>query len=138
MWPLFEGLTCEPTDDPSGNCTQGAYPVYAVNVSTVTHIQLAVNFARITGMRLIVKNTGHDFNGKSAGAGALSIWTHHLKDVEYFENYMTTSYNGPAFKVGSGIQAYELYAAAHARGLTLIGGEGKVRCAHLPRLSTFY
>ncbi|KAL1960964.1 hypothetical protein VTO42DRAFT_4852 [Malbranchea cinnamomea] len=33
--------------------------------------------------RLTIKNTGHDFSGKSAGAGSLSIWTHNLKDIEF-------------------------------------------------------
>jgi hypothetical protein len=64
-----------PTADPTNNCTLGAYPNYAVNVSNVAQIQLAVNFARNANLRLVVKNTGHDFNGKSSGAGALSICT---------------------------------------------------------------
>jgi hypothetical protein len=73
MWPLYQGRTCMPSDDPTANCTLGGYPEYAVNVSNVAHIQLAVNFARNANLRLVVKNTGHDFNGKSSGAGALSI-----------------------------------------------------------------
>ena len=50
--------------------------MYVVNVSTVAHVQAAVNFARNSGARLVIKNTGHDFSGKSGGAGALSVWTH--------------------------------------------------------------
>jgi len=73
MWPLYEGRFCMPTSDPTQNCTLGGYPSYAVNVSNVAQIQLTVNFARNANLRLVVKNTGHDFNGKSAGAGALSI-----------------------------------------------------------------
>jgi hypothetical protein len=55
---------------------QGGYPVYVVNVTSVAQIQTSVNFAREFNVRLVVKNTGHDFSGKSLGAGALSIWTH--------------------------------------------------------------
>jgi hypothetical protein len=101
MWPLYEGRTCLPTDDPSGNCTVGGYSSYAVNVSNVAQIQLAVNFARNTGIRLVVKNTGHDFNGKSTGAGALGIWTHYLKDIEYIETYKSSRYSGPLSRWGS-------------------------------------
>ncbi|KAL6699316.1 hypothetical protein J3F84DRAFT_393583 [Trichoderma pleuroticola] len=73
MWPVWEGRTCVPTNDPSkSTCTLGAYPVYAVNATSVAHIQLAVNFARSKGLRLVIKNTGHDYQGKSSGAGALS------------------------------------------------------------------
>jgi len=106
----------------------GGYPSYAVNVSNVAQIQLAVNFARNNDIRLVVKNTGHDFSGKSGGAGALSIWTHHLKDIEFIPSYMVDgdSYTGPAFKAGSGVQAWEIYEAANEKGMVVVGGEGKV------------
>lgn len=55
---------------------KGGYPVYVLNATNVAQIQIAVNFARNTGIRFVVKNTGHDFMGKSSGAGALSVWTH--------------------------------------------------------------
>jgi FAD/FMN-containing dehydrogenase len=54
----------------------GGYPVYVANVSTVADVQAAANFARSTNVRVIIKNTGHDFSGKSLGGGSLSIWTH--------------------------------------------------------------
>ena len=74
MWPLYEGRSCMPTSDPTQNCTLGGYPRYAVNVSNIAQIQLTVNFALNANLRLVVKNIGHDFNGKSAGADALSIF----------------------------------------------------------------
>ncbi|KAK0726249.1 hypothetical protein B0T21DRAFT_403378 [Apiosordaria backusii] len=87
FFPLFQGRTCLPTSDPqSSNCTHGAFPVYAVNVTSVQQIQLAINFARNTNLRLVIKNTGHCYLGKSMGAGALSIWTHHLNDIQYFDD----------------------------------------------------
>lgn len=137
MWPLYQGRTCLPTDYAVyDNCTLGGYPSYAVNVSTVAEIQLAVNFARNANLRLVVKNTGHDFNGKSAGAGGLSVWTHWLKNIELID-YSSTSYTGQALKVGSGIQAQEIYAAAKEYGVTAVGGEGRVShpCS-LPKLHT--
>ncbi|KAG0154026.1 hypothetical protein PDIDSM_1405 [Penicillium digitatum] len=125
MWPLFEGRTCLPTTNASASCTVGGYSSYAVNVSRVAQIQLAVNFARNADIRLVVKNTGHDFNGKSTGAGALGIWTHHLKDIEYYENYRASGYQGPAVKMGSGVQAFEIYSKGQELEFTAVGGEGK-------------
>ncbi|KAJ5162211.1 hypothetical protein N7492_007603 [Penicillium capsulatum] len=125
MWPLFEGRTCLPTTNSSASCTVGGYSSYAVNVTNVGQIQLAVNFARNTGLRLVVKNTGHDFNGKSTGAGALGIWTHNLKDIEYYENYHGPGYHGPALKMGAGVQAFEVYEKAKELGFSVVGGEGK-------------
>ncbi|CAP65560.1 uncharacterized protein PODANS_6_10520 [Podospora anserina S mat+] len=87
FFPNFQGRTCLPTSDPrSSNCTHGAFPVYAVNATNVQQIQLAINFARNTNIRLVIKNTGHCYLGKSTGAGALSMWTHHLNDIRYFDD----------------------------------------------------
>ncbi|PLB47470.1 FAD binding domain-containing protein [Aspergillus steynii IBT 23096] len=125
--PVYQGLTCQPTTNPKDNCTLGGYPAYAVNVSSVADVQLAINFARHTGVRLVVKNTGHDFSGKSGGAGALSIWTHNLKGIEHIPEYSApgTNWTGAAFRVGAGVQAYELYKAADDYKLMAVGGEGR-------------
>lgn len=98
-----------------------------MNATEPKHVQLAVNFARNTGVRLIVKNTGHDFLGKSGGKDALSIWTHWMKDIEYIEEYSDSNlgYSGPAFKSGVGVQAFEIYKAAHEKGRIVVGGEGE-------------
>ncbi|PGH18547.1 hypothetical protein AJ79_00326 [Helicocarpus griseus UAMH5409] len=125
--PAVQGNTCQVTSNPQGSCTLGGYPSYVANVSAVSDIQMAVNFARNMGLRLVVKNTGHDFLGKSAGAGAVSIWTHNLKQIRHIPNYSApgTDYTGPAFKVAVGVQAFEIYKAAHDLGLNVVGGEGQ-------------
>ncbi|RDW67504.1 hypothetical protein BP6252_08900 [Coleophoma cylindrospora] len=127
MFPLYQGNTCPPTLTPTSECTLGGYPSYAVKATNTAQIQLAVNFARSTNIRLVVKNTGHDFSGKSGGAGALSVWTHNLKDIKYIPKYTdkASGWSGPAFKAGSGVIAKDIYAAANERGLTVIGGEGQ-------------
>ncbi|KAI1771915.1 hypothetical protein F4818DRAFT_428257 [Hypoxylon cercidicola] len=124
---LFQGSTClPPALVPSeSKCSIGGYPAYAVAVRNVAQIQLAVNFARNSNLRLVIKNTGHDFSAKSVGMGALSIWTHNLKQVQFFKNYSQGSYRGPAFKLGTGVQAFEAYEAARQNGVTIVGGEGR-------------
>ncbi|KAL2757706.1 hypothetical protein ACRALDRAFT_1074639 [Sodiomyces alcalophilus JCM 7366] len=126
MSPLLAGNTCPPTTSPntSGNCTLGGLPVYAVEATNAMQIQLAVNFARNMNLRLVVKNTGHDFGGKSAGAGALSVWTHRLKNIQFYPNYTTPDYQGAAFKMGSGVQSREVYEAADQNNVIVMGGEG--------------
>lgn len=126
MFPMWEGTTCIPpgieANEPTGNCTLGGYPSYVVNATNVAQIQLAVNLARNLNLRLVIKNTGHDFNGRSAGAGALSIWMNSWKDVEFYENYETSVYSGPALKIGAGLENKELFAAADKYGVTGVGG----------------
>jgi hypothetical protein len=96
--------------------------VYAVNVTNVGQIQLAVNFARNANLRLVIKNTGHCYLGKSSGAGALSIWTHNLKDLKYYPHLDIPGYSGPAMKVAAGVTVREVYAEAHRNDVSALGG----------------
>ncbi|KAH7060667.1 hypothetical protein B0J12DRAFT_340423 [Macrophomina phaseolina] len=123
-WPLFEGVTClPPSNAPKGaNCTLGGYPSYIVNVTSVANIQLAVNYARNRNLRLTVKNKGHDFNAKNTGAGALSVWTHHLNDIRYIPSYTSGGHSGPALKIGSGVQALQVYEFADNLDLHVVAG----------------
>lgn len=124
MRPTWQGLTCLHTGDFTDKCTLGGYPVYVVEATNVAQIQLAVNFARTANLRLVVKNTGHDFNGRSLGAGALSIWTTKLKSIKFYNEYKAGGYTGPALRVGAGVLSHELYEAADKYGVTAVGGEG--------------
>lgn len=125
MSPIYQGETCMPQSGNTSTCEIGGFPSYSVKATTVSQIQLAVNFARNLNLRLVVHNTGHDFLGKSTGAGALSIWTHNLKSISFIKSYSSPSYKGPAFKLGAGIQVLDLYEAAKKYGVTAVGGECK-------------
>jgi hypothetical protein len=132
MSPLYQGQTCLPQNaETGGTCEIGGLPSYSVRADNVAQIQLAVNFARNLGLRLVVHNTGHDFLGKSTGSGALSIWTHNLKSTKYIPTFKSKSYTGPALKLGAGIQVGELYDIANKLGVTAVGGECKV-CLESP------
>lgn len=52
------------------------------------------------------------------------MWTHHLKDLKFYESYKTANYSGPAVKGGAGIQGFELYDFAHSNGMVAVAGEG--------------
>ncbi|EPS33218.1 hypothetical protein PDE_08180 [Penicillium oxalicum 114-2] len=122
MQIFFTNQTCSPFSAEASSCTLGNFPSYAVNASSASDIQTAVNFARDNNIRFVIKNTGHDYLGRSTGAGALSVWTHNLNQVEYVD-YRSAAYNGPAFKVGAGTMGFQIMEAAHARGLLVVGGE---------------
>lgn len=128
---LYSGLECPvPASGnyANGTCKQGGISEYAVKVSNVAQIQLAINFARSLNLRLVVRNTGHDYNGRSVGKGALSIWTHGLKNIQYIQNYQASTYSGPVFKVGAGVQGFDLYQAADKYGVSAIAGICPVGC----------
>ena len=66
--------------------------------------------------------TFSSYLGKSTGAGSLSLWVHNLKDIRYIPDFKSKTYAGKAFHVGAGVTVQELYRAADARGVTVLGG----------------
>ncbi|KAK4238606.1 hypothetical protein C8A03DRAFT_33358 [Achaetomium macrosporum] len=122
QWP--QGSTCTLAMNATGTCTRGGFPEYVVNATTVTHIQAAVNFARNKNVRLVIKNTGHDFGGRSMGAGALSIWVHNLKSFEFIPEYSIGQYSGMAVRVGAGIESWEMFNHMAANNITVVAPGG--------------
>ncbi|KAJ5375636.1 FAD-binding type 2 [Penicillium concentricum] len=122
MQTYFANQTCDPFTAKSKPCLLGNYVKYAVNVSSSDQVVAAVNFARNNNIRFVIRNTGHDYLGRSTGAGALSVWTHHLNDIEY-KDWSSPTYQGPAFKVAAGVVGYQILEAASAKGLVVVTGE---------------
>ncbi|KAK4173104.1 hypothetical protein QBC36DRAFT_336536 [Triangularia setosa] len=110
LWTYFTNDTCRPTTDPTGSCTLGYYPVLYITAKTVAHIQAGINFARNNNLRLTIRNTGHDFLGRSVGWGSLVINTHSFKSISTTNSWNGPGYNGPAVTVGAGVQAFEALA----------------------------
>lgn len=122
MTPYWANQSCDPFTDRKLPCILGTYTQYAVNVSSVDQIQKTIAYAQKKNIRLVIRNTGHCFMGKSTGAGSLAIWTHFLKGMQFI-NYKSKSYTGSAVKVMAGVQTGEIYAEAKKRGLMMVGGE---------------
>ncbi|KAK7470124.1 hypothetical protein VKT23_001565 [Stygiomarasmius scandens] len=107
-------------------CTQGNVPPIGVDARTVEDVQAAVVFAAEHDLRLVVKNTGHDFLGRSSARGAFMIWTHHLKNTTFNANFVpegapdSETYN--VLTLQSGVQWFEAYDAAQANGRMIVGG----------------
>jgi hypothetical protein len=54
--------TCLPS--PLVPCSAAGYPAFVINATNATHVQEGVKFAHRTGIRLVVKGTGHDIPGR--------------------------------------------------------------------------
>ena len=122
MAPWFANGTCDPFHPVSKACTLGHYVVHAVNVSKPEHISTTLRFANEHNIRVVTRNTGHDYLGKSTGAGSLGIWLHNLKDIK-IHDYQDKHYTGKAITMGAGVQGIEAYEAADRAGLQVVGGE---------------
>lgn len=113
------------SDQPNGYQHVGLYNTwnitssfsdFVVRAETESDIQATVSFAAVHNLRLVVKNTGHDWFGRSTGAGSLMLWTHKLKQITWHDDFTpsrSTASIGPAVTVGAGIQFMDLYPEAN-------------------------
>lgn len=122
MAPFFANQSCDFFQPRSRPCELGNYVRYAVNATNVADVQSAIAFAKSNNIRFVIRNTGHDYLGRSTGAGALAIWTRYLKTIE-FQDVDDGTYRGKAVRLGAGVQGYEVLAAGHEEGLIVVGGE---------------
>ena len=122
MQAYFANQTCDPFSDRSIPCTLGNYVSYSVKATEAWDVVAALEFAKAENIRVLARNTGHDFLGRSTGAGALAVWTQGLKNIT-FGQWSDKYYTGPSATVGAGVIGYELVEAANKQGLTVMSGE---------------
>lgn len=108
-------------------CGQGRISLYSAKVQTAQQIQKAVLFAKKHNLRLVVKNSGHDFLGRSTAPESLQILTHGMKDIRLVDNFMPNGApkgkcEGPAVTIAAGVALPELYAAVAQHNRTVIAG----------------
>jgi hypothetical protein len=89
-WPNGTSVTGDRSAGEKG-CSIGAYPAYVVDASSPEQIGEALRWAGQRDVRVVVKSTGHSYPGRSIGYGSLSIWTHHLRGIEYIEDFRPSS-----------------------------------------------
>jgi hypothetical protein len=51
-----------------------AEPFLQIDVRDASDVQKAFAFSLATGVRLSIKNSGHDYKGRSSGCDTLSLW----------------------------------------------------------------
>lgn len=119
---ILGNQSCDPYSHESSPCRLGNLVNYAVNVSKSEHVIAAIQFAKSHNIRFVIRNTGHDYLGKSTGANALAVWTHNLKSIS-FSDWSSEYYTGKAMTIGAGVQGFEALEAAHEAGLVTVGGE---------------
>ncbi|KAJ7617121.1 FAD-binding domain-containing protein [Roridomyces roridus] len=118
-----------------GICSQGSVAEFGINVATASDVLAGFAFSESWGIPLVVKNTGHEYKGRSSGPGTLAIWTHNLKGITHTANFVPTgcpahTATSNAVTVGAGVVYEDLIAFADTNHLTLpAGGCGTVGAA---------
>ncbi|KAF1993953.1 FAD/FMN-containing isoamyl alcohol oxidase-like protein MreA [Amniculicola lignicola CBS 123094] len=116
------GNSCPiPSPEKNYTCNFNGFPAYVIKAITVKDIQAGINFARNNNIRLVIKNTGHDFLGRNTGGGSLQIWTHQMKQFEYLPSFEMGDFKGQAARVGTAIQTFDLSPYMEQYNITLVG-----------------
>ena len=86
----------------------------------------------VTPNTVIVKNTGHDFCGRSSGQGGFALWTHLLNTTTRNSRFVPKDcHRAPQDSVtlGAGVQWLQAFKFAAAQNITLVGGAPQVGAA---------
>ncbi|KAL9711397.1 hypothetical protein Ac2012v2_005943 [Leucoagaricus gongylophorus] len=114
----------EPTLPPQ-KCQLGSIPDYFIDVKDVHDVIAGLEFTKKTQIPFVIKNTGHDYKGRSSAPGSLAVWTHNLKNMTYSPIFVPAGCDvepRQAVTFGAGVQWGEAYAFADAHNITLVGG----------------
>ncbi|KAH8198735.1 hypothetical protein TruAng_007099 [Truncatella angustata] len=80
-------------------------------------------------VRLVVKSSGHDFQGRSTAPGALTIWIHHMQRLQTLSAFQPQgcdfTIEGDAVTVAGGTQMVKIYEELDKINQTAVGGGGK-------------
>ncbi|KAF1933316.1 uncharacterized protein M421DRAFT_737 [Didymella exigua CBS 183.55] len=101
-----------PSSPASGLCGLGRLSTYYVEAHSAEDISKTLNFVRQHGIRVSIKNTGHDYFGRSSAANSLGIWTHNMKDIKYHKTFQTQDCKAQyenIGEIGAGVQAQEAW-----------------------------
>lgn len=116
----------QPKDVP---CAQGRVSLYSALVESAEHIQAAVGFAAKYNIRLVIKNSGHCFLGRSTAPESLQISTNKMKSMNFTSNFVPEGSPschdgtfGSAVTIGAGVQLKELYEAAAKHDVVVVAG----------------
>lgn len=124
-WETFRGEGC--LLNQTAPCTQGAVPLYTVKALNIADVEATVRFASKHNVRLVVKNTGHDYLGRSTAMHSISLWTHFMKGITFTDKFVPEG--APAGTDGTdavileaGVVWEEAYRGAHEHNRLIVGG----------------
>ncbi|KAI0707571.1 FAD-binding domain-containing protein [Cerioporus squamosus] len=129
--PTTEGCLLD-SNDPTNplaingvNCELGNVPPYYIEVKSYTDVQAALAFSRSTGVRLSVKNKGHDYKGRSSGKDTLNLWMTNLRSLSHSSTFRPEGCVGKtydAITTGAGVFTQDVYEYADSVNRTIIAG----------------
>jgi FAD/FMN-containing dehydrogenase len=125
-------------------CKQGSVSSKFVDARSVEDIQKTLVFAQQNNLPVVIKNTGHDYTGRSSGPDSLGLWyasyssiylswialtitrTHHIQPpITLQKGFIPQGCSDPVGDVitfGAGQQFAGIYKFAHEHNYRVVGG----------------
>ncbi|CAD6904284.1 unnamed protein product [Tilletia controversa] len=107
-------------------CKQGRIAPYGVQAQSGADVQAALAFAKAKNIRVVIKNTGHDYLGRSASKDSLMIWTHKLNSMSYSASFTPDSCASAgtfaAATLGAGVLAQDSLAFSETNKYSITHG----------------
>ena len=63
--PYFQNQSCDPYTPVSQPCVLGNYASFSINVTCAEDVIAGLEFAKKQNVRVVIKNTGHEYEGES-------------------------------------------------------------------------
>ncbi|PTB65114.1 FAD-binding domain-containing protein [Trichoderma citrinoviride] len=129
QWEACGSANCYPgIVPPQGpTCSLGRISPLYVDAETPADITATLGFTKRHGIRIVVKNTGHDYLGRSAAANTLGLRTHNMKNMTFASSFKahncTVSNRQNIGIIGAGVNAEEALAFFEKHGVMVtVGG----------------
>ncbi|PPQ73619.1 hypothetical protein CVT26_010527 [Gymnopilus dilepis] len=108
-------------------CRQGSVPDYYIDVEGPSDVVEAFTFSEVNEVPLVIKNSGHDYIGRSAGPGSLALWMRNLDKLVLDQAFIPagcpdSSAPATAITIGAGQKFRAIYDFAAANNVTVVGG----------------
>jgi hypothetical protein len=119
-------ITYDPITPLLSTCYQGSVPNCYVEVQQVSDVQKTMEFAQELRIPLVVKDTGHDYNGHSSAPNSPALWTHNYTPEMTLTRSFTpdgcSAATGDVVTFGAGQGFGPIYEFANANNVEVVGG----------------
>lgn len=107
-------------------CAQGAVPPVGVAATSAADVSAALAFAARFNLRVVVKSSGHEIQGRSTAAGALLVWLAGLRGITLEPAFAACAGDTPvaAVSAGPGDSYGDLYALLDPAAI-VVGGSAR-------------
>ncbi|KAL7913105.1 hypothetical protein GGI35DRAFT_442025 [Trichoderma velutinum] len=128
QWEACASANCYPgfLQPQMPTCALGRLSALYVDVEEPADIITTLGFVRQHGIRLVVKNTGHDVLGRSAAANTLALRVYKLKNMSFHSSFIarscSTSNRQNVGVIGAGAIAEDAVAFFSKQGMMVTAG----------------